>query len=61
MKMHNDIKSDTDKTGKKFHIIYSKNGKEHRLGLLEDAIAAIQTGHYSATKPVVEKKLRKAK
>ena len=61
MKSHNEIRVETDGKGQghRFHVIYSKDGVRHEIGQLMDAISAIETGHYFATKPVVEKKLKK--
>ena len=61
MRQGEDIKTMTDERGNRYFVIYSANGVEHRIGQHLDALTAVQTGHYSASKPVGEKKIKKRK
>ena len=53
MRIADQIRVDTDGKGQghRYHIIYDKAGKEVHIGQLEDALSAIRTGAYTATKP----------
>ena len=59
MRQGEDIKTMTDERGNRYFIIYSKDGVEHRIGQHLDALTAVQTGVYFATRPAVDKKLKK--
>ena len=54
-----DIGTMIDSKGKQWFIIYSKGGVLHLMNQHLDALNAIKTGVYFATKPVVDKKIKK--
>ena len=61
MRQGEDIKSITDDRRNKFFVIYSQDGVKHLISQHLDALQAVQTGHYFASKPIVEKQVKKRK
>ncbi|MFH1932764.1 MAG: hypothetical protein ABIN18_14405 [Pseudomonadota bacterium] len=58
-KIKDEIRVQTDALNHRYHIIYDKAGQVHKIGQLQDAISACETGAYFATRPVVDQKKRK--
>ena len=54
-RLHDGIEVVTDAKNHRYHLIYDRTGKVHKIGQLEDALTAIRSGGYFAEKPVVEK------